>query len=91
MSENLPPSSGAQYPTYLGIQDIIRKQQATHRSHGLIRTQPLGDFRSWFRRDYLRTKFPSYVLSKASTLIGGRATAERIAAVFEAPKIEKKK
>jgi hypothetical protein len=50
----------------------------------------LGDFRSWFRRDYLRTKFPAYVLSKASTLIGGRETAERIAAVFEAPKIEKK-
>lgn len=48
----------------------------------------LPEFRRWFRRDYLRTKFPTYILSKANILTGGRDTAEQIASIFEAPLIE---
>lgn len=47
----------------------------------------LAEFRRWFRRDYLPTKFPRYILSKANILTGGRDTAEQIAAIYEAPMI----
>lgn len=43
----------------------------------------LGEFRRWFRQEYLPTKFPKYILSKAHILPGGRSEAERIAFIFE--------
>ncbi len=50
--------------------------------------ESLAEFRRWFRRVYLRTKFPTYILSKANILPGGTAEAEQIAALFEHPLIE---
>ena len=40
-------------------------------------------FRRWFRTEYLLTKFPPYILSKAKLLPGGKLEAERIAALFD--------
>lgn len=47
--------------------------------------ESLPDFRKWFRRDYLRTKFPKYILTKANLLSGGRDEAEQISALYEQP------
>lgn len=43
----------------------------------------LPTFRLWFRRVYLPTKFPVYVLKKAAVLPGGSREAERIAGLYE--------
>ena len=40
-------------------------------------------FRVWFKRVYLATKFPRYILTKANLLPGGRHEAEQIAERFE--------
>ncbi len=40
-------------------------------------------FRRWFRSEYLLTKFPRYILSKAKLLPGGTLEAEQIAALFD--------
>lgn len=40
-------------------------------------------FRRWFRRVYLTTKFPSYVLKKANILPGGKAEAEQLAQMYQ--------
>lgn len=40
-------------------------------------------FRQWFRQEYLPTKFPAYILKKASLLPGGKAEALRIGTMFQ--------
>lgn len=40
-------------------------------------------FRQWFRREYLTTKFPAYILRKADTLLGGTKEAKQIAQLYE--------
>ena len=42
----------------------------------------LPEFRRWFRHEYLPTKFPKYILSKAGLLPGGKNEALRIADNF---------
>lgn len=44
-------------------------------------------FRKWFRHEYLTTKFPRYILSKANLLRGGKLEAEKIAELFEQKRI----
>ena len=39
-------------------------------------------FRRWFRTEYLLTKFPQYILSKAKLLPGGKLEAQQIASLF---------
>ena len=43
----------------------------------------LPQFRRWFRNEYLLTKFPPYILSKAKLLPGGKLEAEQIVALFD--------
>lgn len=43
----------------------------------------LPTFRQWFRTVYLTTKYPVYVLKKASILPGGTNEARQLAAMFE--------
>lgn len=45
-------------------------------------------FRRWFRNEYLPTKFPRYILTKAKVLKGGTLEAEKIAALFDQKMIE---
>lgn len=45
-------------------------------------------FRRWFRNEYLPTKFPRYILTKANVLKGGKLEAEQIAALFDQKMIE---
>lgn len=47
----------------------------------------LGEFRRWFKSDYLATKFPSYVLKKAHLLQGGRDEAIMIGNMFSPKKL----
>lgn len=47
----------------------------------------LPEFRRWFRHEYLRTKFPNYILGKAGMLQGGKADALRIADNFRNPQL----
>jgi hypothetical protein len=42
----------------------------------------LGEFRSWFKKSYLTSKFPKYILKKANVLEGGKEEAERLIEVF---------
>lgn len=49
----------------------------------------LPTFRQWFRKDYLPTKFPKYILTKANILPGGRSEAERIAGMYTPPALPK--
>lgn len=48
----------------------------------------LPEFRKWFRRVYLLTKFPSYILGKACVLPGGKYEAEKIATLYMSKQIE---
>lgn len=45
--------------------------------------EALPEFRRWFRHEYLPTKFPKYILSKAGLLSGGEASAILIADTFK--------
>lgn len=48
----------------------------------------LPEFRQWFRAVYLPTKYPIYILKKASLLPGGKGDARQLAAMYEAKGIE---
>lgn len=43
----------------------------------------LPTFRRWFKEDYLPTKFPKYILTKAKLLPGGKREAEQIGAMYD--------
>lgn len=47
----------------------------------------LAEFRQWFKGQYLPTKFPRYILSKANILPGGMGEALQIASLFEPKKL----
>jgi hypothetical protein len=49
----------------------------------------LGDFRRWFKREYLTTKFPQYILTK-SHLLGGQEEAKKIANLYQPKQITDK-
>lgn len=40
-------------------------------------------FRQWFRQEYLPTKFPKYILTKANILPGGKAAALQIGNMYQ--------
>jgi hypothetical protein len=48
----------------------------------------LPEFRQWFRAVYLPTKYPIYILNKASLLPGGADEARQLAAMYEPKTIE---
>ncbi len=50
----------------------------------------IPEFRRWFRHEYLPTKFPKYILTKAH-LIGGPDEARQIAGMFRPKAIEDKR
>lgn len=45
-------------------------------------------FQSWFRNEYLPTKYPIYILKKASLLPGGAGEARQLAAMYAPKAIE---
>lgn len=49
----------------------------------------IAEFRKWFRHEYLPTKFPKYILTKAH-LLGGQQGAQKIASMYQPKQIEKK-
>ncbi|ANI04190.1 hypothetical protein A210_16545 [Pseudomonas putida SJTE-1] len=49
----------------------------------------LPTFRQWFYSEYLPTKFPRYILSKAKVLRGGQQEAQAIAGIFQSKAITK--
>lgn len=49
--------------------------------------EALADFRRWFRHDYLVTRFPKYILTKAH-LLGGQIEAQKIGSLYQ-PKLIK--
>ena len=48
-------------------------------------------FRRWFKNEYLPTKFPKYILTKANVLKGGTQEAQRIASLYQISEIKQKK
>lgn len=50
----------------------------------------LPEFRRWFRHDYLVTRFPRYILTKAH-LIGGQEQAKQIGSLYQPKAIEDKR
>lgn len=46
-------------------------------------------FRHWLKNEYLPTKFPKYILTKANILPGGEDEAKRIAAMYDKPRLKK--
>lgn len=48
-----------------------------------------AEFQRWLREVYLRTKYPTYILSKHHILPGGKAEAIRLAGMYQPPAIEK--
>ncbi|WP_062165776.1 hypothetical protein [Asaia bogorensis] len=44
--------------------------------------EALAEFRRWFRHEYLTTRFPKYILTKAH-LIGGQEEAKRIGQIYQ--------
>jgi hypothetical protein len=51
----------------------------------------LPEFRRWFRHEYLLTKFPRYILTKAGVLAGGKDEATAIANLYRLTEIEESK
>lgn len=51
----------------------------------------LATFRNWFRAEYLPTKFPKYILTKAKVLRGGTEEAKAIAGMYAQPALPAKK
>jgi hypothetical protein len=49
--------------------------------------EALAEFRRWFRREYLVTRFPRYILSKAH-LLGGQEQAKQIGDLYQPTAIE---
>lgn len=47
----------------------------------------LPEFRRWFKTEYLLTKFPTYLLTKASVLPGGKAEAIKIASMYQSKQL----
>ena len=47
----------------------------------------LPEFRRWFKAEYLLTKFPNYLLTKASVLLGGKAEAMKIANMYQSKQL----
>ncbi|ROM60891.1 hypothetical protein BK651_00395 [Pseudomonas rhodesiae] len=50
-------------------------------------TSALAAFRQWFHNEYLPTKFPKYILTKANVLKGGKDEALAISQLFKAKSI----
>lgn len=48
--------------------------------------EALAEFRRWFRHDYLVTRFPRYILTKAN-LLGGQEQAKRIGNLYQPKQI----
>ena len=48
----------------------------------------LPEFRRWFRHEYLLTKFPKYILTKANLLAGGKGEALAIGGMYQPKQIE---
>lgn len=48
-------------------------------------------FRQWFKQDYLLTKFPKYILSKANLLPGGKEEALKIGGMYQNKALPSKK
>jgi hypothetical protein len=48
----------------------------------------LPEFRRWFRHEYLLSKFPKYILTKANVLNGGKNEAQKIASMYNPSQIE---
>lgn len=42
-----------------------------------------ADFQTWFRVEYLQTKYPAYILKKANLLPGGKEEARQLASMYE--------
>lgn len=49
--------------------------------------QALAEFRRWFRHEYLVTRFPRYILTKAH-LLGGQEKAKQIGSLYQPKAIE---
>ena len=47
----------------------------------------LPEFRRWFKAEYLPTKFPIYILSKANMLLGGKQEAMKLANLYQPKQI----
>lgn len=47
----------------------------------------LPEFRRWFKSEYLITKFPVYILTKANMLPGGKAEAAQIANMYQSKQL----
>ncbi len=50
----------------------------------------LPEFRRWFRHDYLTTRFPKYILTKAH-LLGGQEQAKQIGNLYQPKQLERPK
>lgn len=46
-------------------------------------------FRQWFKQDYLLTRFPKYILTKAKLLQGGKEEALKIGAMYNQNQLQK--
>ena len=51
----------------------------------------LPEFRHWFKGEYLLTKFPTYILSKANILPGGKQEAAQLANMYQSKQITAQK
>lgn len=69
------------YPTYYPQSDSNPQKPWAYPDSSL------PEFRKWFRSEYLPTRFPKYILTKAKLLPGGTREAERIAAIYDQKKL----
>lgn len=82
---NFDEKFGARVPFYHNYPSYYPQSKSNPQQANAYPDGALGEFRRWFRHEYLPTKFPRYLLTKAN-LLGGQAEAKRIGAAF-APKV----
>lgn len=86
-SHDLERRFGARVPCEHHYPDDFNQSASNPQMINAYPNEALPEFRRWFRHEYLPTKFPKYILTKAGMLPGGRADALRIADNFRPPQL----
>ena len=79
----LEAQHGARIPYEHNYPDYYPQALSNPQKPNAYPDSALPVFRQWFRQEYLPTKFPKYILSKANLLPGGATEAHRIGQLYQ--------
>ncbi len=89
-NNNMSESYGDRINYKHSYPDYYPQSQSNPQDAKAYPEKSLGEFRKWFREEYLVKKFPKYILEKLNLLDGGKSQAEAIIESITNKKIENK-